>query len=117
METRVKVILILIGGYLMVLSIKDQFFDYYRQQEDFDGYSEPSNKHAANLILFEKIFLPTFLIRTYTFIYFWGKFQPTHLLEPTCLLNLGGIPIYKIILSSFKLLFCCLMHFQVASKS
>ena len=37
METRVKVILILIGGYLMVLSIKDQFFDYYRQQEDFDG--------------------------------------------------------------------------------
>ena len=37
METRVKVILILIGGFLMVLSIKDQFFDYYRQQEDFDG--------------------------------------------------------------------------------
>ena len=37
METRVKVILILIGGYLMVLSFKDQFFDYYRQEEDFDG--------------------------------------------------------------------------------
>ena len=33
-------------------------------------YSELSNKHAANLILFEKIFPPTCLIRTYTFIYF-----------------------------------------------
>ncbi len=33
-------------------------------------YSELSNKHAANLILFEKFFPPTCLIRTYTFIYF-----------------------------------------------
>ena len=40
-------------------------------------YSELSNKHAANLILLEKIFLPTCLIRTYTFIYFQGKFLPT----------------------------------------
>ena len=38
-------------------------------------YSEPSNKHAANLILFEKIFSPTCLIITYVFIYFWGKFM------------------------------------------
>ena len=34
-------------------------------------YSELSNKHAANLILFEKFFPPTYLIRTYTFIYLW----------------------------------------------
>ena len=39
-------------------------------------YSELSNKHAANLILFEKKFPPACLIRTYTFIYFWGKFLP-----------------------------------------
>ena len=43
-------------------------------------YSELSNKHAANLILFENIFPPTCLIRTYTFIYFLGKFPPTRLL-------------------------------------
>ena len=40
-------------------------------------YSELSNKHAANLILFEEIFPPTCLIRTYTFIYFQGKFLPS----------------------------------------
>ena len=80
-------------------------------------YSELSNKHAANLILFEKIFLPTCLIRTYTFIYFQGKFLPTRLLEYLCLLILAEIPNYKIILSSFKLLFCCFKHIKVASKS
>ena len=80
-------------------------------------YSEHSNKHAANLILFEKIFLPTCLIRTYTFIYFQGKFLPTRLLEYLCLLILAEIPNYKIILSSFKLLFCCFKHFKEASKS
>ena len=45
------------------------------------NYSELFNKHAANLVLFKKIFLPTCLIRTYTFIYFQGKFLPTRLLE------------------------------------
>ena len=80
-------------------------------------YSELSNKHAANLILFEKIFPPTCLIRTYTFIYFQGKFLPTWLLEYLCLLILAEIPNYKIILSSFKLLFCCFKHFKEASKS
>jgi hypothetical protein len=80
-------------------------------------YSELSNKHAANVILFEKCFPPTCLIRTYTFIYFWGKFQPTRLLKPTHLIIFGEIPNYKIILSSFKLLFCCFKHFKVASKS
>ena len=80
-------------------------------------YSELSNKHAANLILFEKIFPPTCLIRTYTFIYFQGKFLPTRLLEYLCLLILAEIPNYKIILSSFKLLFCCFKHFKEASKS
>ena len=80
-------------------------------------YSELSNKHAANLILFEKIFLPTCLIRTYTFIYFQGKFLPTRLLEYLCLLILAEIPSYKIILSSFKLLFCSFQHFKEASMS
>ena len=80
-------------------------------------YSELSNKHAANLILFEKIFPPTCLIRTYTFIYFQGKFLPTRLLEYPCLLILAEIPNYKIILSSFKLLLCCFKHFKEASKS
>ena len=80
-------------------------------------YSELSNKHAANLILFEKIIPPTCLIRTYTFIYFEWKFLPTRLLEFLCLLILTEISNYKIILSSFKLLFCCFKHFKVASKS
>ena len=62
-------------------------------------YSELSSKHAANLILFEKVF------------------PPTRLLEPTCLLILGEISNYKIIFSSFKLLFCGFKHFKVASKS
>ena len=44
-------------------------------------YSEHSNKQAANLILFEKIFPPTCLKRTYTFIHFQQKFLPTRLLE------------------------------------
>ena len=66
-------------------------------------YSELSNKHAANLILFEKIFPPTCLIRAYTFIYFWGKFPPTRLLEPTPLLIWGENPNYKITLSSYFL--------------
>ena len=55
-------------------------------------------------------------IRTYTFIYFQGKFLPTRLLEYLCLLILAEIPNYKIILSSFKLLFCCFKHFKVTSK-
>ena len=80
-------------------------------------YSELFNKHAANLILFENIFPPTCLIRTYTFIYFQGKFLPTRLLEYLCLLILAEIPSYKIILSSFKLLFCCFKNFKEASKS
>ena len=84
---------------------------------DQRNHSELSNKHAANLILFEKIFPPTCLIRTYTFIYFQGKFLPTRLLEYLCLLILAEIPNYKIILSSFKLLFCCFKHFKEASKS
>ena len=46
------------------------------------NYSELSNKHSANLILFEKIFPPTRLIRTYKFIHFDGKFPPTQLSEP-----------------------------------
>ena len=62
-------------------------------------YSELSNKHEANFILFEKIFPPTCLIRAYTFIYFWGKFLPTRLLEPP---RLGENHNYYIILSSFK---------------
>ena len=45
-------------------------------------YSELSNKQAANLTHFENFFLPTCLIRTYTFIYFCGKLPPTRLLEP-----------------------------------
>jgi hypothetical protein len=48
---------------------------------------------------------------------FQGKFPPTRLLEPARLLIFGEIPSYKIILSSFKLLFCCFNHFKVASKS
>ena len=52
-------------------------------------YSELSNKHAANFILFEKFFPSTFIIRTYTFIYFRGKFPPTRLLEPPHLLIFG----------------------------
>ena len=80
-------------------------------------YSDLSNKHAANLILSEKIFPPTCLIRTYMFIYFQGKFLPTRLLEYLCLLILAKIPNYKIILSSFKLLFCCFKHFKETSRS
>ena len=75
-------------------------------------YSELHNKHAANLIIFEKIFPPTCLIRTFTFIYFQEKFLPTWLLEYLCLLILADILNYKIILSSFKLLFCCLSTFK-----
>ena len=71
------------------------------------SYSELSNKHAVNLILFGNIFLHTCLIRTYTFIFFWRKFLPTRLLKATHLLILGEIPNYKISLSSFKLLVCC----------
>ena len=67
------------------------------------NYFELSNKHAANLILFKKIFPPTCLIRAYTFIYFWGKFPPTRLLEPTPLLIWGENPNYKITLSSYFL--------------
>mgnify|MGYP001400029690 CR=1 FL=1 len=80
-------------------------------------YSELSNKHAANLILFEKTFLPTCLIRTYTFIYFQGKFLPTQLLDYLFLLILAEIFSYKIILSSFMLLFCSFKHFKEASMS
>ena len=76
------------------------------------NYSELSNKHAANLILFENFFPPTCLIRTYTFIYFRGKFPPTRILEPLRLLIFGKIPNYKIVLNSFKLLFCCFKYFK-----
>ena len=62
-------------------------------------YSDLSNKNAANLILFEKFFSPTCLIRTSTFNHFWWIFavQVTQiwfkynwsLLEifPTCTIN------------------------------
>ena len=40
-------------------------------------YSEFSNKHAANFILFYKFFPPTCLIRTCTYIYFREKFPTT----------------------------------------
>ena len=56
--------------------------------------SELSNKHGSNLILFEKFFPPTCLIRTYKFIYFRGKFPAKRLLEPPRLLILGKIPNY-----------------------
>ena len=57
------------------------------------------------------------LLETYTFMYFQGKFLPTQLLEYLCLFILAEIPSYKIILSSFKLLFCCFKHFKEVSKS
>ena len=37
----------------------------------FPHYSNPPNKHAANLIIFEKFLPPTCLITTQTFINFW----------------------------------------------
>ena len=80
-------------------------------------YSEVSNKLGVFLILFEKIFPTTCLIRTSTFINFWGILPPTRLLEPPRLFILGEIPNYKIILTSFKHLFCCFNHFKVTSKS
>lgn len=106
--------------YVLSYSISSRYSkrdDYYFISINYGTYSELSNKHAANLILFEKIFPPTCLIRTYTFIYFQGKFLPTRLLEYLCLLILAEIPNYKIILSSFKLLFCCFKHFKEASRS
>ena len=48
-------------------------------------YSELSNKQAANLTHFENFFLPTCLIRTYTFIYFCGKLPPTYTIIRTCM--------------------------------
>ena len=56
------------------------------KSESISDYSELSSKHAANLILFEEIFPPTCLNRTYMFIYY------TQLLEPTRLLILGKFP-------------------------
>ena len=65
-------------------------------------YSWVPNNHAARLFIFPKIFPPTRLIRTYTFINFGRKFLPTllkrvgkiifylvptRLLGPTRLLN------------------------------
>ena len=102
-----------------IIKQTDIFYYFGKSEENMDLsiYSELSNKHAANLILFEKIFPPTCLIRTYTFIYFQGKFLPTRLLEYLCLLILAEIPNYKIILSSLKLLFCCFKHFKEATKS
>ena len=57
------------------------------------------------------------LLETYTFMYFQGKFLPTQLLEYLCLFILAEIPSYKIILSSFKLLFSSYKHFKEASMS
>ena len=52
------------------------------------------------------------------FLFFLRKFSQLHaLLEPPRLFILGEIPNYKIILSSFKHLFCCFKHFKVKSKS
>jgi len=62
------------------------------QNKQTNTYSELSNKHAANLILFEKFFPPTCLIWTYTFIYFRWKFLPTRLLESPHSLILAEIP-------------------------
>ena len=42
-------------------------------------YSEVSIKHGVFLILFEKIFPTTCLIRASTFINFWGILQPSRL--------------------------------------
>ena len=80
-------------------------------------YSEVSIKHGVFLILFEKIFPTTCLIRTSTFINFWEILPPTRLLEPPRLFILWEIPNYKIVLSSFKHLFCCFEHLKVTSKS
>ena len=66
------------------------------------------------ILLLLEIFPTTCLIRTYTFIYFWGKI-PTYMIIPRYIL--AEIANYKNILSSFKLLFCRLKHFKVASKS
>ena len=59
-------------------------------------YSELSNKHGVFLILFEKIFPATSLIRTSTFINFWGILPPPRLLEPPRLFILGESPNYKL---------------------
>ena len=55
----------------------------------FDDYSEVFNKHGVFLILFEKNFPTTCLIRTSTFIHFWWKIPSTRLLEPPRLFILG----------------------------
>ena len=74
------------------------------------NYSEVSNKYGVFLILFEKNFQTTCLIRTSMFIHFWWKIPSPRLLEPPRLFILGEIPNYKIILSSFK-------HFKVKQVS
>ena len=81
------------------------------KSESISDYSELSSKHATNLILFEEIFPPTCLNRTYTFIYFWGKFPPTQLLEPTRLLILGKFPTTRsvwVVLSSYFVVYSTL---------
>ena len=91
----------------------NQSLDKFRRQI----YSEVSNKHGVFLILFEKIFPTTGLIRTSTFINFWGILPPPRLLEPPRLFILGENPAYMTILSSFKHLFNCFKHFKITSKS
>ena len=67
------------------------------------------------------------------FLFFLRKFSQLHALlepprllifeelsqlhEPPSLFILGEIPNYKIILSSYKLLYCCFNQFKVISKS
>ena len=61
--------------------------------------------------------MPYYNLLVYLFL---GKI-PTYTIIRTYVLYIylfqGEIPNDKIILSSFELLFCCFMHFKVASKS
>ena len=60
-------------------------------------YSSVPNKHAARLLIFGKIFLPTRSIWSYTFIKFHKMFLPTRLFGPKnpflrlCNGKIGGI--------------------------
>ena len=104
-----KVVTKQIKFYLCKILIYEWRLKMYSELSDCPACSESYS--------FWEIFPPTCLIRTYTFIYFRGKFPPAWLLEPPRLLIFGKIPNYKIILSSFQLLFCCFKQFKVASKS
>ena len=73
----IKKMIQFLGYYLRTIFSIEQIAKILSDEAFRFHYSELSNKHAANLILFEKIFPPTCLF------YFWGKFPPTLLLEPT----------------------------------